>query len=249
MSAQLSLIDASHVVESREHPPIYGDDLTSDIEAVVSRIPSFGASKNTARAHVRRVTAYLYARVDMLDADSRRVVERITASCTGRTLPPWTDPHFARLNGERTDGRGYGDSRNPALAVSPRHGAAVWMLEFRKSGNEHATAAIESMVMGLRPGIRACVSASWPEPNTLRVLLPALAPLVLALRWSDHVAAAVFLAGSGVEPKSGEWAQLVDQALARGLPWSIKLAELSARHPRDVLSRALAWVHANRGAT
>ncbi len=240
MSDQLSLIDASHVVASTDHPQMFGDDITSDIEAVVSRIPRFGGTKNTARAGRMRVLAYLYARTDLGTPQEQTAVRRICGACT-RTSPSWQGEQLlARLNGEPWDGRGYGDSRSPVVEVSKRHGDARWMLEFRHSGNDDNERAVERMVEQVRPGLLAC----GVGVSSKRLLLPALAPLVLALRWSDHVAAAVYLAGSGVAPKSLEWEGLVDMSLARGQSWAVKLAELSARHPRDALSRALAWVHA-----
>ncbi len=233
MSAQLSLIiDASQ---------IYGSDLASDIEAVVSCIPRYGGAKRTAREGLLRPIAYLYARMDLLDDSDARIVHRISRACTGIALDgPPPIRQFARLSGERWDGRGYGDSRAATVDIAPRHGDARWILDFRRnSGNASAVHHIHDMLGAMRPGLRALGCAA----SSTCILLPCLAPLVLALRWSAHVEAAAFLAGSGVAPKSGEWDQLVDQALARGLPWAVRLAELSARHPRDVLSRSLVWVH------
>ena len=90
----------------------------------------------------------------------------------------------------------------------------------------------------VRPHLRA-LGCDPGKRNSL--LLPSLAPLILALRWSPALEAAVFLAGSGIAPKSDEWAVLVDQA--QDQPWHEALAVLSARHPRDVVIRALGWVH------
>jgi hypothetical protein len=117
---------------------------------------------------------------------------------------------------------------------------SVWWLEFRHG--EHAWGKVKHWIDAVRPGLRAL--GCPPKSKGHSVRLRSLAPLILALRWSPAVEAAVFLAGSGVAPKSDEWSVLGDLALSRGLPWSVALAELSVRHPRDVMSRAIGWVHA-----
>jgi hypothetical protein len=243
VSAQLSLLDAPvvHADTGEDHQWLPGDDAMSDIGAVVSYIPGIGHAKGTHRERVYRPLACLYVRTALLDDDTRKVAQAMARKCTG-FVDDWngydSDRHgeiWLRLNGETVR---MGREAVRPVRASDRN--AVWWLEFRHG--EHAFGKVKRWIDGVRPGLRAL--GCPPKSKGHSVRLPNLAPLILALRWSPAVEAAVFLAGSGVAPKSGEWSMLVDLALSRGLPWSVKLAELSGRHPRDVMSRAIEWVHA-----
>lgn len=249
MTAQLSLLDAAlvHADTGDDHQWLPGEDVAADIDAVLSYIPGIGHRKGTTRERVYRPLACLYVRTALLPEHERRIAQAIARKCTGY-VDYWdgygaydvtngapTEPIWLRLNGE-TPRMG----RESVRSVRTSDRDAVWWLEFRHG--DLAFGKVKHWINGVRPGLRALGCPPKRKGHSIR--LPSLAPLILALRWSDHVAAAVFLAGSGVAPKSDEWAVLVDQSLARGMPWAVKLAELSARHPRDVMSRALAWVHA-----
>lgn len=246
---QLSLLDAPHVHADTgdDHQWLPGEDIAWDITAVMSHIPGIGHSKGTSRERVHRPLACLYVRSALLPAAERRIVQGIARACTGfadqwngyegRSHSP--DPRddreiWLRLNGETPR---MGREATRPVRTSDRD--AVWWLEFRHG--EFAWGKVKHWIDVVRPGLRALGCPPKSKGHSIR--LTSLAPLNLAVRWSDHVAAAVFLAGSGVAPKSPEWAVFVDMALSRGLPWSLKLAELSARHRRDVVIRALAWVH------
>jgi hypothetical protein len=258
VSAQLSLLDAAlaHADTGDDHQWLPGEDAMSDIQAVLSHIPGIGHAKGTSRERVYRPLACLYVRTALLDVDERKVAQAIARKCTGFTDPhngleqtlrivrdadgeqqsvPVDVPIWVRLNGE-TPRMG----REAIRPVRASDRDAVWWLEFRHG--EHAYGKVKHWINCVRPGLRALGCSPKSKGHSIR--LPSLAPLILALRWSDAIAAAVFLAGSGIPPRSGEWAMHVDLALSRGMPWAESLAVLSARHPRDVLSRALAWVHA-----
>jgi hypothetical protein len=249
MTAQLSLLDAAlvHADTGDDHQWLPGEDVAADISAVLSYIPGNGHAKGTHRERVYRPLACLYVRTALLAEHERRIAQGIARACTGYD-DPWdgygawevtrsepTEPIWLRLNGE-TPRMG----REAIRPVRASDRDAVWWLEFRHG--EHAYGKVKHWINCVRPGLRALGCSPKSKGHSIR--LPSLAPLILALRWSDATAAAVFLAGSGIAPKSGEWAMHVDLALSRGMPWSESLAVLSARHPRDVLSRALAWVHA-----
>jgi hypothetical protein len=254
VSTQLSLLDAALVQADTgdDHQWLPGEDAMSDIQAVLSYIPGIGHAKGTHRERVYRPLACLYVRTALLAEHERRIAQGIARACTGYD-DPWdgygawdvtrsepTEPIWIRLNGE-TPRMG----REATRSVRTSDRTAVWWLEFRHG--ELAFGKIKHWMDSVRPGLRTLGCPPKSKGHSIR--LPSLAPLILALRWSDHVAAAVFLAGSGVAPKSLAWDGLVDMALARGLPWSVPLAELSARHPRDVMSRAIAWVHARNAST
>lgn len=257
MSAQLTLLDAAlaHADTGEDHQWLPGDDVVADIDAVIGSLPTVGHRKGTHRESIRRPIAYLYARTALLDGGDRKRVQGIARACTGfvdtddgvrRSIEliheeqggplisvPWTTAIWVRLNGEppRT-------GREATRDFTPSDRTAVWRLDFRTS--DTARGPIKDWRTRVTPGLRALGCA--PGPKAKRLLLPAIAPLVLALRWDDATQAAVFLAGSGVAPKSDAWAVLVDQA--QDQPWYAALALLSARHSRDVMSRALDWVHA-----
>lgn len=260
MTAQLSLLNAAivHADTGDDHQWLPGEDVASDIDAVLSHIPGIGHRKNTTRESVRRSLACLYVRPALLPDHERRICEGIAQQVTayrdarveagvvrrteyvsdgsggGVVAVPVSAEVWIRLSGERTsEGRWF------MRDVTATDRNAVWRLEFRNG--DIARPKVKEWRDAVRPYLRTL--GCCPSKRNY-INLPSLAPLILALRWSDHVAAAVFLAGSGVAPKSDHWTVLVDMALAHGRPWAVPLAELSARHPRDVMSRALVWVHA-----
>jgi hypothetical protein len=249
MSAQLSLLDAVHVDldTGDDHRWFAGEDIVADIDAVLAYVPKVGHRHGTAREKSRRPLALLYARTALLEPAERKVVQGIARAATG-FLDPWDgydgwDPEgcrgvgeiWVRVTGERDGGWGMG--RQGWRSVSGSARGAAWRADFR------AGAVVRPTVKAWREQVRPHLRVLGCDPGKRdHLLLPSLAPLILALRWSPALEAAVFIAGSGVAPKSDEWAVLVDQAQDR--PWHEALAVLSARHPRDVLTRALGWVHA-----
>jgi hypothetical protein len=264
VSAQLSLLDAAlaHADTGDDHQWLPGEDIAADIDAVLAYVPTIGHRALTARERLRRPLALLYVRSALLGPPERKIVQGIARRVTG-----FADEHagirhgheLIRVDGEERPGHRFtsipvqaeiwvrvsgesstgGFGRQAHRDVTPHDRGSVWRLEFRNG--DMAAPSVKAWREQVRPHLRA-LGCCPSKRNYL--LLPSLAPLILALRWSDAIAAAVFLAGSGIPPRSGEWAMHVDLALSRGMPWAESLAVLSARHPRDVLSRALAWVHA-----
>jgi hypothetical protein len=257
VSAQLTLLDAAlvHADTGDDHQWLPGEDIAADIDAVLAYVPDLGKRHRDAHEKAHRPLALLYVRTALLGPDERKVAQGIARRVTGfvdsgdgvqhsteliridgtnrLVSMPTQRAIWVRVSGEASTGTGRVASRH----VSAGDRAYVWRLEFRHGADSKAKAWRDQV----REPLRALGCAPAKRAH---ILLPSLAPLILALRWSPALEAAVFLAGSGVAPKSDEWAMLVDQALMRGLPWAVPLAELSARHPRDVLSRAIAWVHA-----
>jgi hypothetical protein len=255
VSAHLTLLDAPLVAADtgEDHEWLPGEDVAADIDAVLRMLPTCGHRRNTARENIRRPIAYLYARTALLGGDERKQVQSIARGCTGFVdSRNGINPHNELVQDERTgqyisvpqegqiwirlNGEASGWGREPKRDVGPGDRDAVWRLDFRTS--DTATPRVKALREQIQPGLRALGCA----PGKC-IRLPNLAPLILAMRWTDAVRAAVFLAGSGIAPRSDAWAVLVDQA--QDQPWHEELALLSARHPRDVLSRALAWVHAS----
>jgi hypothetical protein len=242
VSTQLSLLDAAlvHADTGDDHQWLPGGDIREDIAAVLDRIPRVGYRHNTVREKNLRPLAYLYARTALLGPDERKVVQAIARKATGFVdefngyIPEMHDEAWIRLSGGAAR-----DGREATRRVLPSNRQFAWGVAFLRS--DAATPKVKAWREQVRPHLRAFGCDPGKHNH---FLLPCLGPLILALRWSPAVEAAVFLAGSGVAPKSLAWDGLVDMALARGMPWSVPLAELSARHPRDVMSRAIAWVHA-----
>ena len=250
MTAQLSLLDVPivHADTGDDHQWLPGEDVAADIGSALSHIPGIGHAKGTHRERVYRPLACLYVRTALLDDDTRKVAQAMARKCTG-FVDEWNgyegrshspDPNDDREIWLRLNGETVGMGREAVRPVRASDRDAVWWLEFRHG--EHAWGKVKHWIDSVRPGLRAL--GCPPKRKGHSVRLPSLAPLILALRWSPAVQAAVFLAGSGVDPKSAEWSVLGDLALSRGLPWSVALAELSVRHPRDVMVRAIGWVHA-----
>jgi hypothetical protein len=242
MSAQLTLLDAALASADTgdDHQWLPGEDIAADIDAVLAYVPTVGHRHGTVREKSMRPLAYLYARTALLDPDTRKIVQAIARNATGFVdefngyIPEMSDEAWIRLSGGAARA-----GREATRRVLPSNRQFVWGVAFLRSD-----AAIPK-VKAWREQVRPHLRAMGCDPGKRKAItLPSLAPLILALRWSDAIAAAVFLAGSGIPPRSGEWAMHVDLALSRGMPWAEALAVLSARHPRDVLSRALAWVHA-----
>jgi hypothetical protein len=241
MASQLSLLDAAlvHVDTGDDHQWLPGEDVAADIDAVLAHVPRVGHRHGTVREKNLRPLAYLYARTALLEPGERKVVQAIARKATGWLdefngyIPEMSDEAWIRLSGGAAR-----EGREATRRVLPSNRQFVWGVAFLRS--DAAIPKVKAWREQVRPHLRA-LGCDPGKHNHL--LLPSLAPLNLALRWSPAVEAAVFLAGSGVAPKSGEWAVLIDLALSRGMPWAETLAELSARHPRDVMSRALAWVH------
>jgi hypothetical protein len=260
MSAQLSLLDAAAVDHDMgsDHQWLPGEDIAADIDAVLAYVPDLGKRHRLAHEKAHRPLALLYVRTALLGPDERKVAQGLAQRVTG-----FHDDHdgvrvesalvrvdgggyewmrtgvqrglWIRVSGEASTGTGRVASRD----VRDADRDFVWRLEFRHGDT------VRPQVKAWRDQIREPLRALGCAPSKrAHITLPSLAPLILALRWSPALEAAVFLAGSGIAPKSDEWAVLVDLALACGRPWSEALAVLSARHPRDVVIRALAWVHA-----
>jgi hypothetical protein len=260
VSTQLSLLDAAlvHADTGDDHQWLPGEDIRADIAAVLAYVPDLGKRHRDAHEKAYRPLALLYVRTALLRPDERKVARGLAHRVTGFVdsgdgiqhstellriesaegasqwiTMPTQRAIWVRVSGEASTGTGRVASRH----VGAGDRAYVWRVEFRHGA--------DSKAKEWRDRIREPLRALGCAPSKRAyILLPSLAPLILALRWSTAVEAAVFLAGSGVAPKSLAWDGLVDMALARGLPWSVPLAELSARHPRDVMSRAIAWVHA-----
>jgi hypothetical protein len=257
VSAQLSLLDAPlvHADTGDDHQWLPGEDVSADIDAVLSYVPDLGKRHRDAHDKGHRPLVLIYVRTALLGADERKFAQGLARRVTGFVdsgdgvqhsidliridgtdqivSTPRNRAIWVRVSGEASTGTGRVASRH----VGTGDRAYVWRLEFRHGA--------DSKVKAWRGKIREPLRALGCAPSKrAQILLPSLAPLILALRWSPAVEAAVFLAGSGVAPKSGEWSMLVDLALSRGLPWAVPLAELSGRHPRDVMSRAIGWVHA-----
>jgi hypothetical protein len=259
VSAQLSLLDAAAVDRDTgsDHQWLPGEDIAADIDAVLAYVPKVGHRHGTAREKSLRPLAYVYARTALLEPAERKIVQGIARACTGfvdehdgihhytewmqhegEPSPRWTpqsSEEWARLSG----GAGR-DGREATRRVLPADRSFPWAVGFLAS--DHAIPKVKAWREQVRPHLR---TLGCDPGKRKAITLPSLAPLILALRWSPALEAAVFLAGSGIAPKSDEWAVHVDLALACGRPWSEALAVLSARHPRDVVIRALAWVHAH----
>jgi hypothetical protein len=257
VSAQLSLLDAGAVDNDTgsDHQWLPGEDIAADIDAVLAYVPDLGKRHRDAHEKAHRPLALLYVRTALLGPDERKVAQGIARRVTGFVdsgdgvqhgvellridgtnhivSTPTNRAIWVRVSGEASTGTGRVASRH----VGAGDRAYVWRLEFRHGADSKAKAWRDQV----REPLRALGCAPSKRAH---ILLPSLAPLILALRWSPALEAAVFLAGSGIAPKSDEWAVHVDLALACGRPWSEALAVLSARHPRDVVIRALAWVHA-----
>jgi hypothetical protein len=246
MSAQLSLLDAAHVDHDTgsDHQWLPGDDIAADIDAILAYVPRVGHRHGTVREKSLRPLAYLYARTALLAEPERKIVQGIAVKASGY-VDEWngydTDQHgevWVRVTGERERGWGVGRQAWRSVDATERE-RSVWRVDFMAS--DVAIPKVKAWREQVRPHLRALGC----DPGKRKAItLPSLAPLILALRWSPALEVAVFLAGSGIAPKSDEWAVHVDLALACGRPWSEALAVLSARHPRDVVIRALAWVHA-----
>lgn len=75
------------VGQSVDEPPTlpitWKDQVTTDLHAVVSRIPHVGHAKGTYREALRRPSAYLYFRPDLLGTDERARCFDRAESCTG----------------------------------------------------------------------------------------------------------------------------------------------------------------------
>lgn len=242
MTEQLPLLaamPAEYPDTGEDHQWAPGDDLVSDID---------------------RPIAYLYVRPAMLSPDDRKRALQIARACTGVEAPDGVrgivegviDDASGRLTWESFDREvwvrlngdgGSWSGRQATRDVTPPDEGSTWRLEFLNG--DTARPAVARFRDGLRPGLLA-LGVAPGKCNHIR--LPHLSPLILALRWDDAVSYAVALIVAGVAPRSAEWAVRVDRLLADGDPAAEALALLSARHPRDVMSRALAWAHENRAA-
>lgn len=221
--------------------------ILADIDAVLAGIPP-------AYSQGARPIAFLYVRTAKLPSHEHGLVQSIARQCSGFLDPQngmyeraelvrdeassrWVTNTamgevWVRLSGEA--------SRNATRDVSKPDRDAIWRIDFRHGDVSRPKAkAWREKVL---PGLRAL--GCQPGSKLKRMLLPSLAPLILAQHWSDAMRAAVFLAGNGVRPRSDEWAVLVDQAIDAGQPWAEDLALLSARREGDVIPRALGWVYA-----
>jgi hypothetical protein len=217
---QLSLLGAGFCGPTMA-PAVKGEAL----DFVLGSIPNVGHAPGTSRASLHRPVATLYER------------DRETPNT------------WRRINGS---------NREPYRRIAQSHGDAAWMLDFLHysadghSGYENAMTKpiVERFADSLRPGLRACgisiTSKKTDQSRPARALLSSLDPLVLALCWEPAVSAGCLLAGLGVKPLSDEWTVKLDVAMAAGLPWCERLAELSARH--GPLVRAWRWLHAREAS-
>ena len=262
--SQVSIFDAmrdSPVADDQARTP--GHDVIDDMHAVLSRIPWVGHARATSRERITRPAAYLYFRPDKLeDAAAReRCFDRAAVTLgedvrggfrrdpkgpvLTRTRRDGSEPTIStpgwwvRLNGERSNGI---EGRRAMLPVSKADpDLAAWCLHIRPPNSIRADAQPLCVEYGQRIMLgaeRMGCARIW-----LRIYAESIAQLVLASHWLPEYAAAVGLALAGVEPKSEEWAVMLDAALTSGQPWAEAIAQLSQRPRRDTLIRALRWVY------
>lgn len=146
---------------------------------------------------------------------------------------------WLRLNGEPERREGSRQSMKP---VSAREPELAWKLELRWSVPDR----LAELVLAQHRRVLAGAAAVGCVVRGSAIFAEHISQLVLASLWAPEVLAGVGLALAGCEPLSDGWRVHVDAALASGQPWAEELTKLSAQGPRNVLVRALLWMHAHK---
>jgi hypothetical protein len=190
-------------------------ELLADLASISSMIPWFGKRHDTARADVRRPIAYLYGRPAGLSTDDGLLCYAASRGLfrAGSEQTPWARLQGLAFAAGLVSSGGGGDywvrvtgekESQTARALVKRVTNVVkdqpWLLELASGlGNDIASEMAWTLRLNIERALQMTCTG-WKAMGGSGFLLPHLAPIVLAVRWSDALQAAVILARHGVLP-------------------------------------------------